>query len=255
MGLVSNNGSENGGAQEYSPGSNTPSATYTESIDCGNGCTYEADVFDVAFDSSGHVFASNTFSQECKSSCTSGIYPVAWWNASPPSSPATGIQDPDLTVGDYLDVDSEGNLYLAGDGCIGSACGFLVDEISNPTTSPTIENLVAPISLGERGFLYVSNHGKVLNVMDSAARTMSQYALPWVPREMPFAVLGPTLTNYYGEGYPEAGGFDPNSTRVAIGDAYGWLDMGTVRKNRWGVVANVNLYAGVLDAAYVPSDK
>ena len=86
-------------------------------------------MFDVAFDSSGHVFASNTFSQECKASCTGGIYPVAWWNARSPSSPATGIQDINLTVGDYLDVDSEGNLYVAGDGCIGSACGFLVDEI------------------------------------------------------------------------------------------------------------------------------
>lgn len=248
-------GSLDAGPQEYKPGSKAPAATYREQINCGNGCTYEASAFDVAFDSSGHVFVSNNFSQECKSSCVDGVYPAAWWNESSPSSPATGIKDPDLTNGDYLDVDSAGNLYVGGFGCVGSSCGYLVDEIGSPTTSPAIANLIPPGVIVYADSLYVSNHGKVLDLVDSNARTMSQYALPWIPSEAPFNVLGPTPTNYYGQGYPFAGGFNSDNTRVVLGDAYGWLDIGSVRKNRWSLVTNENLYQGVLDAAYVPSDK
>lgn len=248
-------GTENGGAQEYLPGSKTPSAIYQESVNCGSGCTYESGVLDVAFDSNGHVFASNAFSQECKSSCVQGVYPAFWWNESSPNSPGTAIADPNIANGDYLDVDFAGNLYLGGFGCLGSNCGYLVDEISKPTSSPAITNLIAPGTLIYADALYISNHGKVLNLLDSNARTMAQYALPWIPNQSPFAVLGPTPTNYYGQGYPLAGGFNPNSTRVVLADASGWLDIGSVPKNRWSLVTNENLFSGLLDAAYVPSDK
>jgi hypothetical protein len=42
---------------------------------------------------------------------------------------------------------------------------------------------------------------------------------------------------------------------MAIGDAGGWIDIGKVSKNRWSMGGNVNLYPGLVDAAYVPSDK
>lgn len=247
---------EGGAVQVYSRGSQTPSATYADFIPCGSGCFFLGTPFDVATDASAHVFAANSFSEKCHTSCTYFVYPVVWWNAAAPSSLPTGIKDPNLTNGDYVDVDASGYLYVAGNGCIESNCGYLVDEISNPATSPSVTNLIPP-STYSSGFgpLYVSNGGTVLNLVNSGARTMSQFALPWMPSESPFKVLGPTLSNYFNEGYPEGGGFNHNSTLVAIGDAYGWLDVGKVSKNRWSLVTNANLFEGVFDAAYVPSDK
>jgi hypothetical protein len=132
----------------------------------------------------------------------------------------------------------------------------MLDEISNPTTaSPKITHLIAPYASSSVGALYVSNKGQVLNLVDSESRTMLQYALPWVSHESPFNVLGPTPTNYYGGGYPIAGGFDRGDKQAVLGDAFGWLDVGKVAKNRWSAVTNVNLFPGVLGAAYVPSDK
>lgn len=246
---------EGGEAQEYAPGSSTPLASFPDTFGCGSNCFFLGTPFDVATDSRGHVFAANAFSEECRSSCTDGIYPVVWWNAKSPSSPPTAIKDSDLTDGDYVDVDTSGNIYVDGHGCIGSKCGFLLDEIRNPPTTPTITNLMPPSASSGFLSLYISNAGRVLNLVDSATRTISQFALPWISGESPFNVLGPTLTNYFGEGYPDAGGFNRTEKLLAIGDADGWLDIGKVVKNRWSIVTNVNLFQGVSDTAYVPSDK
>jgi hypothetical protein len=248
--------SDAGVIQAYAPGSKKPSATFTDSFTCGEGCYFDANANDVATDSSGHVFAANPFSETCDPSCTDWTYPLVWWNATSPSSPAAGIAEPDMTNGDYIDVDPSGNLYVEGYGCIDSQCGAMLDEISNPTTaSPKITHLIAPYASSSVGALYVSNRGRVLNLVDSESRTMLQYALPWVSHESPFNVLGPTPTNYYGGGYPIAGGFDRGDKQAVLGDAFGWLDVGKVAKNRWSAVTNVNLVPGVLGAAYVPSDK
>jgi hypothetical protein len=249
--------SDAGVIQAYPPGSKKPTGTFPDSFTCGEGCYFDANANDVATDSSGHVFAANPFSETCDPSCTDWTYPLVWWNAKSPSSPATGIAEPDMTNGDYIDVDPSGNLYVEGYGCIDSQCGAMLDEIGDPTTtSPRITHLIAPSSPSSSvGALYVSNKGRVLNLVDSGSRTMLQYALPWVSHESPFNVLGPTPTNYYGGGYPIAGGFDRADKLAVLGDAYGWLDVGKVAKNRWSAVTNVNLFPGVLSAAYVPSDK
>lgn len=252
-------GSESFGAvQEYAPGSDKPVATYTESFDCGKGCTFMSNGLDVAFDSSGHVFEANTYSAFCTPSCSGNVYPVLWWNASSPSSPPTGIADPYLTRGYYIDVDNLGNLYLSGLGTVGSKSGPLIDEISNPTSSsPTITHLIFASSGSiNPNAIYVSNHGKVLNVIDGNVREVSQYALPWVPSESPFNVLGPTRKNYFGAGYPIDGGFNLGDKMMAIGDEGGWIDIGRVKNNHWSVASNYNFeYHGLVDAVYVPSDK
>jgi hypothetical protein len=230
----------NGGVQKYSPGTDTPAATYGESIDCGKGCTFVANAFDVAFDSDGHVFAGNSGAQACTSSCQNE-YPAVWWNESAPSSPPTGINDPSMSNGDYVDVDNRGNLYLSGLGCVRSACGILVDEIADPTSpSPTISHLIL-VTTGviDAYPLYISNGGKVMNLTYSTTRKIAQYALPWKASESPFRTLGPTRTNYYGYGYPLEGGFNRGDSRFAIGDVYGWIDVGDVKSNHWSITGNL----------------
>ena len=243
-----------GSIQEYAPGSKKPSVTFADTFSCGSSCVFDGYPLDMAFDSDGHAFAVNV-TQQCNPSCPSN-YPAVWWSTKSPSSPPMGISDPDFTNADYTDVDSSGNLYVEGYGCVGTACGALLDEIANPTAkSPTITNLIAPGPSVSVGGVYVSNSGRVLNLVNSDARTMAQYALPWKSGESPFRILGPTGTNYFGGGYPISGGFNRGDKLVVLGDAYGWLDVGKVATNHWAVVANVNLYQGVLSAAYVPSDK
>ncbi len=248
---------ENGALQEYPPGSSKPAATFYESIACGSGCTFEANAFDVAFDAKGHVFAG-TYSEECKPSCQDA-YAVLWWNQRSSGSAAMGISDPNLDAGAYVDVDNDGNLYLSGQGCIEKQCGVVVDEVTNPTTSsPTVTNLIflsLPTSEDASFALYISNQGKVMNLLDPNSRTIAQYALPWITGEQPFNTLGPTRRDYYGLGLPENGGFDRGDKRFAIGDYYGWINVGKVKKNRWSPEGDINLNRGVFDAAYVPSDK
>ncbi len=244
-----------GSVQEYAPGSRKPSVTFADTFSCGSNCVFTGNPSDMAFDSNGHAFGANV-TQQCNPGCNSASYPAVWWSIKSPSSPPTGISDPDFRNADYTDVDSFGNLYVEGYGCVGTACGALLDEIANPTAkSPAITNLIAPSSSTNVGGVYVSNGGRVLNLVNSDARTMAQYALPWKSGESPFRILGPTGTNYYGGGYPISGGFNRGDKLVVLGDAYGWLDVGKVATNHWAVVANVNLYQGVLSAAYVPSDK
>ncbi len=243
-----------GAVQEYTPGSKTPAATYVELLTCGS-CTFEAFTWDVVADTQGHVFAINQYSTLCNPSCNPYAYPVVWWNVKSPSSPPTGIADTNLQNAYYADVDTSGNLYVSGYGCIGSTCGDLVDEIGKPTTSPTITNLIAPSASTDFAGVAVSHGGKVLNVVDPGARTISQYALPWVTNELPFNVLGPTLLNYFGQGEPNDGSFDRSDKHLAIGDLDDWIDVGKVSKNRWSVLTNFNLNQPVYGAAYVPSDK
>ena len=156
-------------------------------------------------------------------------------------------------------MDNDGNVYLSGQGCIARKCGVVVDEVENPTSSsPTITNLVfLSLSTSENSSfaLYISNQGKVMNLLDPNSRTVAQYALPWITGEQAFNTLGPTRTDYYGFGLPENGGFSRDDKLFAIGDFYGWINIGRVKKNRWSTEGDINLNRGVFDAAYVPSDK
>ncbi len=245
--------SGNGAIQEYAPGSTTPSAIFTQPDTCGSGCTIDATLLDVAFDTTGHVFGANPSAEICNPKCRQGNL-LVWWSANAPNSP-TGIADADFTNADYIDVDSKGNLYVEGLGCIGSQCGALLDQITNPTSSsPSVVNLIPPAS-GSADGLYISNDGMVLNLIDGTTRTIAQYALPWIAGESAFETLGPTENNYFGDGYPIDGGLNKNDKLMAIGEGGGWIDVGKVKKNRWSMAANANLYPGLVDAAYVPSDK
>jgi hypothetical protein len=51
------------------------------------------------------------------------------------------------------------------------------------------------------------------------------------------------------------GGFDLHDKHLALGDAYGWVDVGDVGTNHWLAVSNKHFKHGSSGAAYVPSDK
>ncbi len=146
----------NGVIQEYAPGGSAPSATYNDSGSCGSGCTFAGYPTDVAVDGSGHVFAANIGAQACIGSQCNYNGNVAWWNANSPSSPATIIYDPNMTAVYFLDVDRAGNVYVDGQECIASNCGFGVDEISTPTTAPAFTNLIPPGAITFGGGVYVN---------------------------------------------------------------------------------------------------
>lgn len=248
-----NSSFSNGVVQEYKLGTSTPLATYNDA-GCNSPCTsYNASAQDVAFDANGHVFAANIDSN-CYPGCSS-LVPVVWWPANSPNANPTFIADPNIIFGGgFIDVDNKGNLYTTGYGCIASQCGYLLDEISNPTTSPAVTNLIAPSFSANLEGVYVSKSGTVLNVTDGLSRTIAQYHInPWSPT--PFKTLGPTATNIEGYGQPISGGFKKDESKLAQGDAWGWVDVGSVGNNQWQAFTNIDL--GILDvgAAYVPSDK
>jgi hypothetical protein len=243
--------------QVYAPGSNSPLKTYSDymHIKCSEICYDAALPNDVAFDDKGHVFAANLVTTNCIQGhthvCSTGRGGWTWWRASSPKSVHIEIGKVD-THFYYLDVDATGNLYITGAGTNGN--GSQVFEITNPTgTSPGVTSILGPTK-DHLGGLYVSNRGKVLNIVDETARTISQYALPWVTSELPINVLGPTLQES-GKGVPISGGFDLSETRLALGDGMGWLDLGDVAENKWTVAAKNNLGSSAFGAAYVPSDK
>jgi len=261
-----------GTVQVYKPGRNSPSKTYTAAGRCGTmmkirfakpphcrecGCSWEAALDDVAFDGEGNVFAAETFECTHDGGINCGAnFDVLWWNSR--SSKAGSIYSTASAESFFLDIDVAGNLYVGA----ASRCTYSqyvctedsIDEITGPTSISPVVTTIIPAGSDELGGVYVSNGGGVLNVVDETARTASQYRLPWVTSEMPFNVLGPTLTRM-GEGRPISGGFDADDDHLALGDADGWADIGNVARNNWSAVTNKNLKYGNGGAAYVPSDK
>lgn len=219
--------------------------------------------YDSALDASGHVFAVlNLYSIEiCNPSCVSSESAgFEWWPAGNPSATPTlisvGANCAPICGVAYADVDGSGNLWFTFSGYNSSQTyGFGLGEITDPTTNPTL-SIVEPIGTYQFfGGVYVSSGGKTLNVIDQDARTISQYGLPLAPSGTPFNVLGPTYKNAFGLGDPVSGGFDQTDSKLAIGDASAWLDIGKVSTNRWHGVGNPNFYSGLNGAAYTPSDK
>jgi hypothetical protein len=249
---------ENGIIQEYSS-AGVLLNTYNDTS-CGASCgsSYEAGYpDDVAVDSHGNVFAANIETEviNCNPSCTYTYSPtVAWWPSS--GGQPTFITDPNMAANGamlYLDTDKAGNVYVDGNTSITYPGSPELDEISNPTTSPTISDLIPPGTITYGGGVYVSTHGGVqtLNVTDQVARTTSQYPLPFGPLSR---VLGPTLTNFEGNGNPISGGFNKTDTDQVIADGYSWLDVGKVNTNVYSVLTNFNIL-NPEGAAYSPSDK
>ena len=266
----------NGHVQRYEAGQSSPSKTYTAACcrcrntpelgfakppRCGScKCRWEAALNDVAFDGKGNVFAAETF--ECiytDNAINCGtVFGVLWWDSR--SSKAHSVYSNSIASAEsfFLDVDAAGNLYVGA----ASRCTYSpyvctedsIDEIADPTGTSPVGTTIIPAGSDQLGGVYVSNGGSVLNVVDETTRTISQYRLPWVTSEMPFNVLGPTLTRM-GQGHPISVGFDLGDEHVVLADADGWADVGNVARNTWSAVSNKNLKYGNAGAAYVPSDK
>jgi hypothetical protein len=238
--------------------------TYTQGCPASvSDCTWEfSDGFDSAANSSDVFSALDFYEYEvCNPSCT--FYDGAgfeYWPAGDPSATPTLISlgtdcDPICDVY-YMDVDNSGNIWFDyyGEDTTNDEFGYGLAEVENPTTSPTLVNILPVGSLGFPGGVYVSNSGSVLNVTDQDARTTKQYDLPLSPSGSPFNTLGPTPENLFGLGDPVSGGFNKTDTKMALGDAYGWLDKGTVSTNKWKLVSSPDL-SEPEGAAYTPSDK
>jgi hypothetical protein len=249
---------ENGIIQEYSP-AGVLLNTYNDTS-CGTSCGNSYEVGypgDVAVDSHGNVFAANieTENVNCNPSCTYTYSPtIAWWPSSGGSP--TFITDPNMAANPtmlFLDTDTAGNVYVDGDTSTNYPGAPELDEISNPTTSPTISDLIPPGTITYGGGVYVSTHSGVqtLNVTDQVARTTSQYPLPFATLSR---LLGPTLLNFEGNGNPISGGFNKTDTHQVIADGYSWLDVGKVNTNVYSVLTNFNIL-NPEGAAYSPSDK
>ncbi|HLY02551.1 MAG TPA: hypothetical protein VKR56_08635 [Candidatus Cybelea sp.] len=249
---------ENGIIQEYSA-AGVLLNTYNDTS-CGTSCgsSYEAGFpDDVAVDSQGNVFAANIETEvvNCNPSCTYTYSPtVVWWPSS--GGQPTFITDPNMAATAamlFLDTDTAGNVYVDGETSQDYPGSPELDEISNPTTSPTISDLIPPGTITYGGGVYVSTHdgAQTLNVTDQVALTTSQYPLPFGALSR---VLGPTLTNFKGNGNPISGGFNKTDTDQVIADGYGWLDVGKVNTNKYSVLTNFNIL-NPEGAAYSPSDK
>lgn len=219
--------------------------------------------YDSGLDAHGNVFASlNLYSIEiCNPNCNSSLSAgFEWWpkgrQTATPSLISVGTNcSPVCGVG-FMDVDAAGNLWFTFSGYDqNNNYGFGLGKIASPATKPVF-TIVEPIGTYQFfGGVYVSNQGKTLNVLDQSARTISQYHLPLAKNGNAFRVLGPTPQNAFGIGTPTSGTFNQLDTKVAIGDAGGWLDIGTVSSNSWSSVASPNFYSGLAGAAYTPSDK
>ena len=252
--VVQEYGSDGTLKSQYTPGCPNPVSQCASFSSLG---------YDSALDANGDVFASlNLYSIEiCNPSCASSLSAgFEWWPAGNPSATPTLISlgancAPVCGVG-YADVDSAGNLWFSFSGYNSSGTyGFGLGEVTNPTTNPVF-SIVEPIGTYQFfGGVYASNGGTTLNVIDQTARTISQYGLPLAPNGAPSRVLGPTYVNAFGLGDPVSGAFSQADKKMAIGDAYSWIDIGKVEPNKWRGVGSPNFYSGLNGAAYTPSDK
>jgi hypothetical protein len=248
----------------YDPGSGSSSGCQPSYYYCFS----EGEGFDQG-ESSNKVWIANTFTElfycptsfyTCYEDVSAGLYnyPLGSPSATPTSINLYGTQDSSMNtiyeVG-YLDVDSSNNVYFTYDGCEGAYpyfCGYGLDELKNGTGTP--QALIAPGGIGFWGGVYVSNGGSTLNVIDQITRENSQYATnPWTGT--PYNILGPTETNVFGLGDPIQGTFNADSSKMVIGDAYGWIDSGVTATNTWKTIANVNCSDGCFGATYQPSDR
>lgn len=221
--------------------------------------------YSYAFDAASNgtdVFAALPFSEEetCNPSCTytygSGF---EWWPAGSPSATPTYINvgEACTPVCDtyYMDLDSSGNIWFSYYGCVNSKCGGGLAEVTNPTTSPTFVTILAPGTFQCPGGLYLSNSGNTLNYLDQCTRKISQYAMPVSVSGQPTNTLGPTPQNVFYAGEPVTMGFNATDTKVAAGDAAGWVDVGAVTTNKWKAIPSINFGGYVPGAAFTPSDK
>lgn len=231
--------------QEYAPGA----ASATLVLDDAAGFV----PVDVAVDSNGNVYASNIDGFDCSSSsCTVYDGNVVYWLApylASGETPSGAINDPNIYEGYFLDVDSNGNLYV--DMLNAASLGGETDEIVDPLgSSKSILNL--NINPGYPGGVYVSNGGTILNVLDQNALVITRYDLSsgGFPRK-----LGKLPENWEKTCDPIAMGFSLGDTNVGVGDvACNAFDSGVVKTNKFKQLLSSS-FQQPMGAAYMVSDK
>jgi hypothetical protein len=253
-----------GALQQYDASGNYQKQYLPACPESVKGCTsFEGYGWDSGIDSNANVFTSlNIYSYEaCTPSCTSELGAgFEWWpkgkTTSKPHLISTGAScNPICGVG-FMDIDAFNNIWFTFSGYAGTTYGFGLGEVSKPTSKKPVVSIVEPIGTYQFfGGVNVSGAGHTLNVLDQAARTISQYNLPLSPSGAPFHTLGPIPQNAFGVGDAVAGGFNKGETKLAYGDTGGWIDIGNVAENKWAAVASPNFYSGLEGAAYTPSDK
>jgi hypothetical protein len=241
--------------QEYKDGNFA--RAYLPGCAVSNCSNFTGTLADTAVDKD-HVFAIMKKIQYKVGTYTVGGSGYEYWpNGNPSATPVEVLLPSDCSAICYYDagdVDSSGNLWVrdfAGGG------GFGVAEITNPTTTPSM-NQILPFTFtldsGDIAGFYISNAGTVLNVGDSSHK-IYQYALPLTSSGSPFNTLTPCSQGCDPHGF----GFDRTDKLIAAGDgttpARGWVDIGEVAKNHWKKVTSPRFTSPFSSAVYTPSDK
>jgi hypothetical protein len=269
-------GTNFGGEQEYIHGGSGYVQNYSfdafdeclkiahgEGLPPGARCTAKS--FDGGTDNKGHVFAELSLGYRVNGGnetiyFSPGFY---WWNAKKPYDRAKFIQ---VSKGYclpfcyiyYMDTDNAGNIWFdfaTQPMGYGPAAGL--GEVTHPTTSPAVKIILPPGTYKNPGGVYVSGHGTVLNVTDTAVGKTYQYHLPVTESASPFNVLAPKKHRRH-DGYnggPVAGGFNQTETAFALVDSRGWIDIGKLPENTWLFRQKKNCCLPFGGAAYTPSDK
>jgi hypothetical protein len=256
-----------GASQEYSSSGtllNTYGAGCPTNIPASSCALFFSNTVDQG-ENANHVFVGLTYYVNCDAqyNCDSvNGGGVEYWQTGQASAQPTvnpfNLSGITLEGSGYLDVDASDDVYYTYSGCESAypyTCGYGLAEYANATSPSGAQTvLLPPGSIGTFGGVTISHHGKILNVIDQSARTITQYALPWTG--VPLRTLGPTLTPVFGKGDPVTGGFNRDDSKMVIGDAYGWLDVITVKSNTAKIHATPNCSgAGCQGAAYTPSGK
>jgi len=217
-------------------------------------------------DNHGHVFVDRSYGQYELGGHWYYINPgFYWWNAGrakqkPHFVDLGGTHCSPICQVLFMDTDNSGNIWFTYSGVSGSAQFWGLAEVTNPTTKPKLVMIFGPGHYKLADGVFRSDGGNTLNVVDSGTQQVYQYRLPVTPASTPLRTLGPTPTGYssgsYTLGWPQTGGFNKAGTKVAIGDADGWLDVGTAASNEWTAVLNLKLISGgTFGASYTPSDR
>jgi hypothetical protein len=218
------NGTSGGALQEYN-GAGKQVAQYTSScpVNLGKNACKEGWSAPFTDGASGGKNACGVVEEfEAKSSATDYVYGTGFicWPLGKPSAGSTvtavwscnvnaSCTGPDGTVGTAraADLDPKGNIWFSYQGS-NSSCSYGggLGEVTNPRSpSATVTIVKSPCFLTYPGGIYISNHGTVLNAIDSDARVVYQFHLPVTASSTPFRTLGPTKTNGSGLGQPVFG--------------------------------------------------